>query len=208
MCRRINRKDRLMFVRSRAENRRTQFHSSTVSFNFVLIISAFTIQSPRMVYSLVREGKKWSHQSLFLFFYKLPMFSKCLFLLLVLREHGIKLVQSRQKILMLGSTISLLVDSRRHIPQRLFSLLFFAGEFEELKDTVICLCKGDYLTALQGKTSQHLLHLAAASSGEISVTYHHNNFVGSLRLVVPLTGELIMCRITITIIIMILSLWS
>ena len=49
------------------------------------------LQSPRMVYSLVREGKKWSRQSLFLFFYKLPMFSKCLFLLLVLREHGIKL---------------------------------------------------------------------------------------------------------------------
>ena len=68
---------------------------------------------------------------------------------------------------------------------------FSTGEFEELKDTVTCLCKGDYFTALKGKTSQHLLHLAAASTGEILIIYHQNNFVGSLCFIVLLTGELI-----------------
>ena len=71
-------------------------------------------------------------------------------------------------------------------PKGSFLFFFSTGEFEELKDTVTCLCKGDYFTALKGKTSQHLLHLAAASTGEILVIYHQNNFVGSLCFIVLL----------------------
>ena len=42
----------------------------------------------------------------------------------------------------------------------------FADELEELRDIVVCLCKGDYLRALQQKTPQHLLHTAAVTTGE------------------------------------------
>ena len=44
--------------------------------------------------------------------------------------------------------------------------VIFADELEELRDIVVCLCKGDYLTALQQKTPQHLLHAAAVKTGE------------------------------------------
>jgi len=44
--------------------------------------------------------------------------------------------------------------------------IIFADELEELRDIVVCLCKGDYLTALQQKTPQHLLHTAAVTTGE------------------------------------------
>ena len=39
----------------------------------------------------------------------------------------------------------------------IYFAIIILGELEELKETVMCLCRGDYLTALQGKTSQHLL---------------------------------------------------
>ncbi|XP_068747496.1 tetratricopeptide repeat protein 27-like [Montipora capricornis] len=39
-----------------------------------------------------------------------------------------------------------------------------SGELEELRKIVICLCQGDYLTALQGKTSQHLLQVTAVTA--------------------------------------------
>ncbi|XP_068719721.1 uncharacterized protein [Montipora capricornis] len=43
-----------------------------------------------------------------------------------------------------------------------------SGELEEWKEIVMCLCRGNYLTALQGKTSQHLLKVTAVTAGEIS----------------------------------------
>ncbi|KAL9953055.1 hypothetical protein ACROYT_G040407 [Oculina patagonica] len=36
-------------------------------------------------------------------------------------------------------------------------------ELEELRNIVVCLCRGDYLTALQQRTSQQLLHTAAVT---------------------------------------------
>jgi len=44
--------------------------------------------------------------------------------------------------------------------------IFFSDELEELRDIVVCLCQGDYLTALQQKTPQHILHTAAVTTGE------------------------------------------
>jgi len=44
--------------------------------------------------------------------------------------------------------------------------VIFADELDELRDVVVCLCKGDYLRALQQKTPQHLLHIAAVTTGE------------------------------------------
>ena len=44
--------------------------------------------------------------------------------------------------------------------------VIFADELEELRDIVVCLCKGDYLRALQQKTPQRLLHTAAVTTGE------------------------------------------
>ena len=41
------------------------------------------------------------------------------------------------------------------------------GKLEELKDIVVCLCRGDYLKALQQKTPQHLLHTVATTAGEV-----------------------------------------
>lgn len=42
----------------------------------------------------------------------------------------------------------------------------FVDELEELRDIAVCLCKGDYLTALQQKTPKHLLQTAAVTTGE------------------------------------------
>lgn len=44
--------------------------------------------------------------------------------------------------------------------------VIFAGELEELRNIVVCLCKGDYLTALRQKTPQHLLQTATVTTGE------------------------------------------
>ena len=44
--------------------------------------------------------------------------------------------------------------------------VIFADGLEELRNIAVCLCKGDYLTALQQKTPQHLLHTAAVTTGE------------------------------------------
>ena len=63
----------------------------------------------------------------------------------------------------------------------IYFAIIILGELEELKETVMCLCRGDYLTALQGKTSQHLLQVTAVTAGEISTivvpSLIQNNFV-------------------------------
>ncbi|XP_068702300.1 uncharacterized protein [Montipora foliosa] len=51
-----------------------------------------------------------------------------------------------------------------------------SGELEEWKEIVMCLCRGNYLTALQGKTSQHLLKVTA-------VTADVNKVVNAISLV-------------------------
>ncbi|KAK2548152.1 Tetratricopeptide repeat protein 27 [Acropora cervicornis] len=71
-----------------------------------------------------------------------------------------------------GLEVSVLEREKKNILSSLAAIdqeIVESGEFEELKDTVTCLCKGDYFTALKGKTSQHLLHLAAASTGDFNV---------------------------------------
>lgn len=42
---------------------------------------------------------------------------------------------------------------------------YFVGDLEELKNIVVCLCRGDYLTALKQKTAQRLLQTASAGPG-------------------------------------------
>ena len=54
--------------------------------------------------------------------------------------------------------------------------IIFSDELEELRDIVVFLCQGDYLTALQQKTPQHLLHTAAVTAGENSKDMHNFGF--------------------------------
>lgn len=41
-----------------------------------------------------------------------------------------------------------------------------ADDLKELRVITVCLCRGEYLTALQQKTPQRLLHTAAVTTGK------------------------------------------